>query len=198
MGDSISPVYLTDLQDKRVERGWTRAQAASVLNIHEQHLYRIEKQRSGVSFDLALRCAKVFGTLKASSEWGEFLITPSPTDVQTDNDSNLIPLAGSRRRVRRPTNLGIPVKCMTVMREIGQLGDKLSEIHLCMLDVEMGKPRAEERLVTLVKEAQEAFFWIAVLLLHISERYPAVLDSGTAMACEELQDQIGCEEVEAA
>lgn len=196
MSESIYPVYLTDVEAKRLERGWTRAQAAQVLNVHEQHLYRIEKQKSGASLDLALRCARVYGPIKALSDWGEFVIVPGSLKLPDDNeDGKLVGLAGSRRKVRRPTNLGIPVKCMTVLREIGQLDRKLREIHDCMLEVEMGKPGAEERLVTLVKEAQEAFYWIAVLLLHISERYPEVLNEGTEMAFEELLEQVGDEGV---
>lgn len=192
MGDAMNAVYLVDLQDKREARGLTRAQAAALLGIHEQHLYRIEKGRSGISLDLALRCAKEFGTLRAWSPWGEFLIVPEALlPPAGDGDQDSIALAGSRRRVRRPKGVGIPVKCLVTMREVGQLDAKLREIQESILDVEMGRPGAETRLTALVKEAQEAAFWISTLLIQIGERYPDVFESGTDLAVDELRDQIG-------
>lgn len=55
-------VYFLDLMTKR-ERKESRREAARALGVHPQHLYNIEKRRSGVSLSLALRIVRRYGPL---------------------------------------------------------------------------------------------------------------------------------------
>lgn len=191
-------IKVINLKPKMEASGWNVETLAAHFGLDKDHLWKVVSGHRNIAFYLALKLVEMFGPLVVEMNGVRFVLKPAGDTDMGDDDPRAIKLAGSRRRVRRPMGLGTPVNCMTVLREIGQLDRKLREIHECMLDVEMGKPGAEDRLITLVKEAQKAFFWIAVMLLDISERYPIVLDAGTEMACEELYEQIGFKEVDAA
>lgn len=67
-------VYFVDLQEKR-ERVESRRAAAEALGVHPQHLYNIEKRRSGASLALALHFVRRYGPLHlVFAETGELFL----------------------------------------------------------------------------------------------------------------------------
>ena len=86
-------VYFLDLMEKR-ERLESRRQAAQALGVHPQHLYNIEKRRSGVSLPLALRIVRRYGPLH--------LVSAADGAIFRIQQVNEPPKAGSSKRAADP------------------------------------------------------------------------------------------------
>ncbi|GAW90936.1 helix-turn-helix transcriptional regulator [Calderihabitans maritimus] len=67
----IRPV---DLKEKRLARRWTQEELARKLGITSLHVSRIEAGRRNISFALALKVARVFGSITVQHEGEVFLI----------------------------------------------------------------------------------------------------------------------------
>lgn len=78
-------VYFLDLIDKR-ERTESRRTAAEALGIHPQHLYNLEKRRSGGSLAVAIRAVRRYGPLRlvSAQDGAVFLLQELPDEKVTD------------------------------------------------------------------------------------------------------------------
>lgn len=86
-----SEVYFLDLMDKR-ERTESRRTAAEALGIHPQHLYNLEKRRSGGSLAVAIRAVRRYGPLRlvSASDGAVFLLQELPEERVTSENEEAV------------------------------------------------------------------------------------------------------------
>ena len=64
--DILLKVFGFNLKVERMKRGWTQAQFAEMLNVHEKHVCKIETGKQNITLKTLAKISNVLGSTESS------------------------------------------------------------------------------------------------------------------------------------
>jgi len=64
--DKLLKVFGFNLKVERMKRGWTQAQFAEMLNVHEKHVCKIETGKQNITLKTLAKISNVLGATESS------------------------------------------------------------------------------------------------------------------------------------
>ncbi|MBQ3819388.1 helix-turn-helix transcriptional regulator [bacterium] len=64
--DKLLKVFGFNLKVERMKRGWTQAQFAEMLNVHEKHVCKIETGKQNITLKTLAKISNVLGSTESS------------------------------------------------------------------------------------------------------------------------------------
>lgn len=178
----MKQVFSSDMKQRRNAKGMTQQEVADAVDRSKDYIWKIETGKILPSTDVLLSLARLLGGLRFEKDGVEcVMMSESEPSAASDDDGIAIPAdsLGANDLIARG---GV---------ESAQLADKARQLGANIVAMRLGTKRGRTFRVALIKEALEAFHWLAAFVRRARLEFPDDYDTAAKRVQSGFADEFG-------
>lgn len=186
----MGKVFSSDLKKRRNDAGMTLQQTADAIGKTKDHLWRVEAGQSLPSLDMLVDLAQLFNGVHGSCRGVRFFFVPEGefeefvTSIQDGDelDNNPIPA---------DAGLSLGDKAYRLSLEAQELQETVQDLARHIPAIIQGKDEGIERLVALIKEADDLTEWGLAFRRLVKDQWPEQYERARDIILGQLAQEFG-------